>query len=140
MPCIKDKSTVEAIAREFTSNGRNKLEALKTIGYEPSYYNTRGIGVVYSNVRIIAAIAEIDAKQAEKAERTISELDQMYQHAYNLAEKRLDPNTNSMNGSITGIARLYGMDKDAGSGKEGLVINVTSDRKAIDSKEIENEV
>lgn len=66
MPNIKDQSTVEAIARVYCSNGRNKLEALKTIGYKPSYYNTLGIGRVYSNVRVIEAIRVIDAKSAEK--------------------------------------------------------------------------
>lgn len=68
MPNIKDKSTVEAIAREFCSNGRNKLKALKTVGYQPSYYNTLGIGKVYSNIRVIDAIARIDAKTEAKLE------------------------------------------------------------------------
>ena len=74
MPSIKDKSTVEAIAREFCSNGRCKGEALRTIGYKDSYCNTRGIGVVYSNTRIIDAIARIDAKTTAKLDhdRTIA--------------------------------------------------------------------
>lgn len=61
MPNIKDKSTVEAIAREFTSNGRNKTEALRTIGYKDSYCDNNGTGVVYTNARVIEAIARIDA-------------------------------------------------------------------------------
>lgn len=64
MPNIKDQSTVNEIAQVFTSNGRNKLEALKTVGYKPSYYNTLGIGRVYSNIRVIDAIAKIDAHTA----------------------------------------------------------------------------
>ena len=68
MPNIRDQSTVEAIAREFCTNGRSKLEALKKVGYKPSYYNTLGIGKVYSNIRVIEAIARIDAKNARKCE------------------------------------------------------------------------
>jgi hypothetical protein len=68
MPNIKDQSTVEAIAREYCSNGRNKGEALRTIGYKDSYCNTRGIGVVYSNVRVIEAIKAIDDKTAARIE------------------------------------------------------------------------
>ena len=61
MPSIKDESTVEAIAQEFTSNGRNKARALETIGYSKGYSNTQGIGVVYSNLRVKQAIARIDS-------------------------------------------------------------------------------
>ena len=111
MPSIKDQSTVEAIAREYCSNGRNKLEALKTIGYKKSYYSTRGISVVYSKVRVKAAIAEIDTENAEIGHRTVQGLDEMYQAAYKLAKTCNQPA--AMNGSVTGIARLYGMDKDA---------------------------
>ena len=66
MPNIKDDSTVEAIAREFTSNGRNKAKALETMGYSKGYANTQGIIVVYSNVRVKEAIARIDDDSAEK--------------------------------------------------------------------------
>ena len=65
MPNIKDDSTVEAIAQEFTSNGRCKGKALEAIGYSKGYANTQGIIVVYSNVRVKAAIAKIDAKTAK---------------------------------------------------------------------------
>lgn len=60
MPNIKDQSTVDAIAREFTGNGRDKGKALRTIGYSDSYCSTLGIGKVYSNIRVIEAIARID--------------------------------------------------------------------------------
>ena len=69
MPSIKDQSTVEAIAREYTSNGRNKTETLKAIGYSESYYNGgRSAEVVWGNERVIAAIARIDEKTAVKHE------------------------------------------------------------------------
>ncbi len=70
MPNIKDDSTVEAIAQAFTSNGRDKTEALKSVGYSKSYYSTLGVGKVYSNIRVIEAIARIDAKTSRKHEHT----------------------------------------------------------------------
>ena len=74
MPSIKDASTVEAIAREYCSNGRYKARALETIGYSKGYSNTQGIGVVYGNVRVKDAIARIDAKTTAKLDhdRTIA--------------------------------------------------------------------
>ena len=116
MPSTRDNSTVQAIARAFTSNGRNKTEALKAVGYSDRYAETRGIKEVYGNVRVKEAIAAIDAKGAEKQERTIASLDLMYAEAYALAKRCNQPA--AMNGAVTGIARLYGMDKDAGSGHE----------------------
>lgn len=68
IPDIRDKSTVEAIAREFTSNGRNKEKALRKIGYSDSYCSTKGIGEVYSNVRVIAAIKAIDEHRQVEAD------------------------------------------------------------------------
>lgn len=112
MPSIKDRSTVEAIAAEYCSNGRCKERALKKIGYKPSYYKSgRSVQVVYGSERIKQAIAKIDAENAEIGNRTVKSLDKMYQTAYALGEKCNQPA--AMNGSVTGIARLYGMDKDA---------------------------
>ena len=69
MPSIKDKSTVEAIAREFCSNGRNKEQALAALDYKPSYYKSgRAVQVVYGSARVKAAIARIDAEKQIKYE------------------------------------------------------------------------
>ena len=68
MPSIKDDSTVEAIAREFTSTGRNKTETLKTIGYTEKYADSRGLKVVFGNVRVKEAIARLDAKTQAKVD------------------------------------------------------------------------
>lgn len=69
MPSIKDNSTVEAIAREFTSNGRNKERAMRTIGYaESSCKSGKAVKDVYGNLRVKQAIARIDAKTSEKIE------------------------------------------------------------------------
>jgi DNA helicase IV len=116
MPNIKDQTTVQAIAREYCSNGRNKLEALKTIGYKPSYYNTLGIGKVYSNIRVIEAIKAIDEDGAAKNEMTVERVQQMYIGAHDLAVEHNQPS--AAVSAITGIARLYGMDKDASLDKQ----------------------
>ena len=72
MPSIKDQSTVNAIARIFCGEAkRNKAETLRIVGYQDSYCDNRGTGIVYTNERVIAAIAKIDAKAVKKADLTI---------------------------------------------------------------------
>ena len=68
MPSIKDDSTVDRIAEVFCGNGRNKTEALRTVGYKDSYCDYHGTTVVYSNSRVKQAIAKIDAKTQAKNE------------------------------------------------------------------------
>ncbi len=115
MPNIKDESTVEAIARAFTSNGRNEEEALLEVGYSKSYARS-GLGNrVYSNVLLKEAIARIDAKQAQIGQRTVESLDEMYQAGFDIAKTQKNPTGMATN--TTGIARLYGMDKDNDAGK-----------------------
>jgi hypothetical protein len=111
MPSIKDHTTVQAIAREYCSNGRNKTEAMVKVGYTAVYANGgRGQGMVYGNERVIEAIKAIDGAGAEQSERTVQSIDTMYQRAYDLAETTKQ--SSSMVSACTGIARLYGMDKD----------------------------
>ncbi|KKM73897.1 hypothetical protein LCGC14_1405770 [marine sediment metagenome] len=110
MPSIKDQSTVEAIAREFTSNGRNEEEAMLTVGYSKSYARS-GLGHrIYADIRIKAAIARIDAVQAQIGHRTVKNLDLMYQSGFDIA--KIQKNPAAMATNATGIARLYGLDKD----------------------------
>lgn len=137
MPSINDKSTVSMIARIFCANGRNKEKALLEAEYSKAYARSKGMKL-YEDKRLIDAIAKIDAKTALKQQRTVESLDQMYQQAYDLGDKCKQPA--AMNGSVTGIARLYGMDKDAGSGEKTIIIiSPKPDRKPVVSKEIENE-
>ena len=112
MPSIKDETTVEAIAREYTSNGRKKGIALQTVGYANSYSidGGRGCNVVFSSVRVKAAIARIDEEQAQIGHRTVEGLDKMYQAAFDASNELKQPS--AMVSAVTGIARLYGMDKD----------------------------
>ncbi len=66
MPSVKDKSTVEAIAREYCSNGRNEEKGLLAVGYSKNYARAGAGNKVYSNVLVKAAIARIDAKTEKK--------------------------------------------------------------------------
>ncbi|KKL23492.1 hypothetical protein LCGC14_2424850 [marine sediment metagenome] len=62
MPSIKDQSTVEAVAREFCSNGRDKAQSMRTVGYaESSCKSGKAVGDVYGNLRVRQAIAAIEA-------------------------------------------------------------------------------
>lgn len=66
MPNIKDQSTVNAIARAFTSNGRNKTQGMITVGYDKAYADSgKGQKSVYGNIRVIEAIKAIDDKMTE---------------------------------------------------------------------------
>ena len=110
MPSIKDESTVEAIARAFTSNGRNEEEGMLSVGYSKSYARS-GLGHrIYADIRVKSAIARIDAEQAQIGHRTVENLDQMYQAIYDQAKTLKQPS--AAVSAVTGLARLYGMDKD----------------------------
>lgn len=111
MPSIKDKSTVEAIAREFCSNGRNKRKALKAVGYSDKYAEHR-TDKVLSNVGVKQAIARIDAKTAARSEYSIDKCDDQYSDIISLAIQLNQPS--AAVSAITGRARLRGWDKDAG--------------------------
>lgn len=63
MPSVKDQETADAIALEYISNGRDKAQAMRTIGYaESSCKSGKAVGDVYGNLRVKEAIARIDAK------------------------------------------------------------------------------
>ena len=110
MPCIRDKSTVDTLARAFTSNGRNQEQAMLDVGYSPAYANSY-CGKMWENPRLKAAIARIDAEQAQIGHRTVENLDSMYQKGFDVAEKQNNPTGMATN--TTGIARLYNMDQPA---------------------------
>jgi hypothetical protein len=84
---------------------------MRVIGYaESSCKSGRAVEDVYGNLRVKAAIKAIDEQRSAENGRTVHELDQMYQKAYNEAMALKQPS--AAVSSVTGIARLYGMDKD----------------------------
>ena len=130
MPNIKDKSTVNAIAREFTSNGRNKTSALKAVGYKSSYYlGGRSDKAVWGNERVREAIAKIDAETAKKASRTVQQLDDMYAEDRTLARDLKQPS--AAVSAVTGIARLYGMDKNADTANPDQATDLTAEDRVM---------
>lgn len=115
MPSIKDHGTAELIAKVFCGVGkRNKGNTLRIVGYaESTCISGKALSDIYGHLRVKTAIARIDAKHAQIGHRTVENLDGMYQNAHDVAEVQKNPNAMATN--ITGIARLYGMDKDGGS-------------------------
>ena len=122
MPSIKDESTVEAIAREFTSNGRNKERALKAIGYaESSCKSGKAVKDVFGNLRVKSAIARIDTRNMEEQDVTRETIADMYRNGFNVADKQ--KNSTGMATNATGLARVYGLLQDN--------INTTTDSPVI---------
>ncbi len=76
MPNIKDESTVEAIARAFTGEAKRvKEQALRIVGYKPSYYlSGRATQVVYGNARVKDAIRRLDDIALKKVEVSEAEI------------------------------------------------------------------
>ena len=66
MPNVNNPGTAEAIARAFTSNGRNEEQGLLTVGYSKQYARGGQGNLVYSNVLVKAAIARIDRETGGK--------------------------------------------------------------------------
>lgn len=110
MPSIKDQSTVDEIARVFTSNGRNKEQALLSVGYSPAYARGGRSVAVYSSELVKAAIKAIDEESREKTgysvEQCQHEFDQARLHAIALKQPSAEVS------AITGKARIHGLDKD----------------------------
>ena len=89
MPNIKDNSTVEAIARAFCSNGRDKHKALLEVGYKESYARSKGM-LLYEDKRVMDAIERTDAKAVRSSKLTIAEV--LSDLAYGLEQAKLrDP-------------------------------------------------
>lgn len=70
MPSIKDKQTVDLIAKLFVANSMNKELTLKQVGYSDSYAETLGGQVVYGNIRVKQAIDKELTKVEAKAVAT----------------------------------------------------------------------
>ncbi len=120
MPSIKDESTVEvkpltAVRRHFCRiyciNGHNAAQAYKeAYPNTKSGYNAHGARLTALD-SIQAEIRRIEAVAVQESGRTVESLDGMYQKGFDVAEKQKNPTGMATN--TTGIARLYGMDKDA---------------------------
>ena len=79
--------------------------------------------------------AEIARRQAELAQETGWDVEIALKHLKKIIDLYLSQPSAAVS-AVVAANRMFGMDKDAGPGREGLTINVVSDRKAIESKEI----
>lgn len=108
------------------------------IGYSKNYAQNGNCGLLFERDDVLA---EIDRQEVELIKKTGYSKEQAqyeYEQARKLAMKINQPSAAATN--ILGKARLHGLDHDAGPGAAGLTINVTTDRKVIENKEIEDEV
>lgn len=131
MPDIRENSTIEALAQVFTTNGRKQEQAMIAVGYTPAYANSY-CGKMWDNPRVKAAIARIDKKQAQIGHRTVENLDSMYQSGFDIAETQKNPAAMATN--ATGIARLYGYDKDNDVGNKESLPTVTTEQAMLYKK------
>ncbi len=108
MPCIKDKSTVQAIARAFTSKAmsRDKEKTLLEVGYTKSY--ARSIGMrIYERPEVIAAIKAIDDDVQVKYEYNLDiALDLLRRRLTYLEEKAKDGDTQAVQAQTAIIREL----------------------------------
>ena len=113
MPSIKDKSTVQAIAREFTSNGRNKAAALTKVGYSPAYVDNY-CGKIWGNVGLTKEIARLDAENQAKVDITRELLvDKMY----DIVDDKTSTRTERTRAASL-IADMIGAKREAAPNKE----------------------
>jgi len=128
MPSVRQPATINKLAQAFTSNGRKQEQAMIDVGYSKAYANSY-CGKLWEDKRLIEAIRRIDAKAVEKLERTAQQLDDKYCAAYDLAKQSNQPS--AMVSAVTGIARLYGLDKDNDVGLDKPAPIPTHDLESI---------
>lgn len=110
----------ESIAQEYANNAfKDMTTPLLAVGYSQSYASTLG-HKLYKNIKVIKAISQIKAKLAEKIGYSVEQAQREYEEARLLAMKVNQPAAAST--AVTGKARLYGMDKDAGGGEKTIII------------------
>ncbi|HDZ86468.1 MAG TPA: hypothetical protein ENH57_02120 [Actinobacteria bacterium] len=90
------------------------------VGYSKAYVYNGEYSKLWDRQDVKAELDRQEVALREKAGRSVAQIDWMYQKAYDLA---MDINQPSAAGSnTTGIARLYGMDKDAGGGEQTVIV------------------
>jgi hypothetical protein len=90
-------------------------------------------------IGIRSEINRLQAIERKKRGFTVDDAHNLYKHAYDVAE--LAKQSGAMVGASTGIARLYGMDKDSGGGREQtiIIIGPKAPAKAVESDVVASE-
>lgn len=126
MPDIRDINTVQALARGFIDNKRDRSKGAQFAGYSKKTAYSGHVAILYARDDVKRAIHEIEARQAEIGNRSISGLDQMYQEGFDVAKTQRNPSGMATN--TTGIARLYNMDQP--EGKADQPASITEEQAA----------
>ena len=113
------EAKAKAIAVEYCSNDYKKVLALLSVGYSKSYANNAGLKL-FDNSMVKKNVEKIQALAVIETGFTLEKAQEMYEEAFDLGKVTRQPA--AMNGSVTGIARLYGMDKDAGAKDQTIIV------------------
>jgi hypothetical protein len=114
----KEESAISYYCDPTSESFNNWAKSYLKAGYSScKNYQANADKVRAKNV-VKAGIEAYKAKLAVRTARTVDSVDDMYKEAYDLAKSSKQPS--AMVSAVTGIARLYGMDKD----------NDTSDTKS----------
>lgn len=100
-----------AIATEYCINGYKKVESLLSVGYSTNYANNGGLKL-FDNDLVKQGISRVEARKSTETAFTTQQAEIEYEEVRALAMSINQPAAAST--AITGKARLYGMDKDAG--------------------------
>ena len=118
----------KAFVLEYCSNGYNATKAYRTV-YKGCSDKTAEVNgcVLLRNTKIKQAIDGFVAETKDKAGWTIELAQQKLIHAHNTAEALNQPAV--MVSSIVSINRMFGLDRDSGTGQQPLQINVSTEPK-----------
>ena len=100
----------QLIASCYCTNGFNKVEALLSAGYKPSYAKTIGLKL-YDNIKVKTYIAQLQAIATTKTGYTIEQALQEYEEARQMA--MATKQVGSAVSAISGKARIVGLEQSA---------------------------
>ncbi len=103
------KDVAVSIARAYCANKRDKAQALLDNGYSESYARSGRREVVFRNVHVIEAIAEIEAVLSEKCVWDALESERKLQETYDFAKTCKQPP--AMVSAVATLNKLKGFDK-----------------------------
>ncbi len=126
MPDIRDPNTVKAMAKGYLANDRDKSKGLMEAGYSRSTAYSGRCTILYDRTEVKQAITGLEQELSAKTETTVTSVHGLYQTAYNQAQALNQPS--AMVSAVTGIARLYGMDKDHEVGSKEAAVPVTAEQ------------
>jgi hypothetical protein len=116
----KEESTIEYYCEPTSETFNNWIRSYVRAGYSSSKGYQGNAERVRAKEVVKAGIDAYKARTANRTARTVQSVDDMYAEMYTLAKSLNQPSAGVS--ACTGIARLYGMDKD----------NDTSDTKTVE--------